>query len=272
MNSRSANILVWFTPRVSFYMSNSCLSGTVNYRSYYHLNWGYFYLFLVRSNSRFKVPVKKRRPTTSVLITFCLLLGIFGSLNAQAKHLLIFGDSLSAAYGMEWDQGWAQLIDHKWQSDRSEHRISNASISGETTTGGLARLPLTLKELEPDIVLIELGANDGLRGYPINKIERNLVAMVELIQTSGATVFIAGISLPPSYGPRYIDQFRQVFRDVAEHKNIAYIDFFIEEFLSKPGYIQADGLHPTEITQALIRDAVLEFLAQQPDFNSSIQK
>ena len=200
-------------------------------------------------------------------MTFCMLLfSVFGSHNAYAKHLLIFGDSLSAAYGMEWEQGWAQLIDQQWQADESEHRISNASISGETTVGGLARLPLTLEELKPDVVLIELGANDGLRGYPINKIEQNLIQIIELSQASGALVLIGGISLPPSYGPRYIDQFRQIFRDVAEDKEIAYIDFFIEEFLSKPGYIQSDGLHPTEITQTLIKDAVLEFLAQQQVF------
>lgn len=249
-------------------MSNSCLRGTVNNRFHSHLNKGNFCLFLVRCHTLFKVRIRAPLPTARILVTFCMLLfSVFGSLNAQAKHLLVFGDSLSAAYGMEWDQGWAQLIDQQWQSDESEHRISNASISGETTTGGLARLPLTLAELKPDVVLIELGANDGLRGYPIAKIKQNLIEMIELSQASGAAVLIGGISLPPSYGPRYIDQFRQVFRDVAKDKKIAYTDFFIEGFLSKPGYIQSDGLHPTEITQPLIKDTILEFLALQPAFN-----
>jgi acyl-CoA thioesterase-1 len=249
-------------------MSKSCLSGTVNEFFHCHFNRGDFLLFLVQCNSHFTTRLNTSRPIARASLAFLILaFSVFGSLNANAKHLLVFGDSLSAAYGMEWEQGWAQLIDQQWQSQASEHQISNASISGETTAGGLARLPLTLDELKPDVVLIELGANDGLRGYPISKIMHNLTQMVELSQESGAVVLIGGISLPPSYGPRYIDQFRQVFRDVAEAKDIAYIDFFIEGFLSKPGYIQSDGLHPTQITQPLIKDTILEFLAQQPAFN-----
>ncbi|MFT5612024.1 MAG: acyl-CoA thioesterase-1 [Arenicella sp.] len=249
-------------------MSKSCLSGTVNEFFHCHFNRGDSRLFLVQCNSQFTVLLNTSRPIARALLAFLIFaFSLFGSLNANAKHLLVFGDSLSAAYGMEWEQGWAQLIDQQWQSLGSEHQISNASISGETTAGGLARLPLTLDELKPDVVLIELGANDGLRGYPISKIMQNLIQMVELSQASGAVVLIGGISLPPSYGPRYIDQFRQVFRDVAQAKDIAYIDFFIEGFLSKPGYIQSDGLHPTQITQPLIKDAILEFLAQQPAFN-----
>ncbi|MFT5135607.1 MAG: acyl-CoA thioesterase-1 [Arenicella sp.] len=249
-------------------MSKSCLSGTVKEYFHCHFNKGDSWLFLVRCNSQLKRWLNTPRSIARSSVAFLILaLSVFGSLNANAKHLLVFGDSLSAAYGMEWEQGWAQLIDQQWQSQASEHQISNASISGETTAGGLARLPLTLEELKPDVVLIELGANDGLRGYPISKIMQNLTQMVELGQASGAVVLIGGISLPPSYGARYIDQFRQVFRDVAENKDIAYIDFFIQGFLSKPGYIQSDGLHPTEITQPLIKDSILEFLAQQPAFN-----
>ena len=254
-------------------MSKSCLSGTLIESFHCHLNRGDVWLFLVRCKTLLKTRLMAPRSPVKTLVLFVtLLFSVVGSLNAYAKHLLVFGDSLSAAYGMEWEQGWAQLINKQWQSQASEHRISNASISGETTVGGLARLPLTLEELNPDVVLIELGANDGLRGYPINKIMQNLTQMVELSQASGAVVLIGGISLPPSYGPRYIDQFRQVFRDVAKDKDIAYIDFFIEGFLSKPGYIQSDGLHPTQLTQALIKDAVLEFLAQQPAFDSTLDR
>ena len=249
-------------------MSNSCHSGTLKQCFYTTFNRGSFYLFLVRGKTLITGLLKTRKPTVKALVSLSILLSsIFGSQNVHAKHLLIFGDSLSAAYGMEWDQGWAQLIGQQWHANESEHKISNASISGETTVGGLARLPLTLEELEPDVVLIELGANDELRGYPIAKIKQNLIEMVELSQASGAEVLIGGISLPPSYGPRYIDQFRQVFRDVSSDKNISYFDFFFEGFLSKPGYIQSDGLHPTEITQPLIKDAVLGFLAEQAAFN-----
>lgn len=185
--------------------------------------------------------------------------------DAKAKHLLVFGDSLSAAYGMDWELGWAQLLDQHWQNAEGEvvHRVSNASISGETSVGGLDRLPLTLEELNPDVVLLELGANDGLRGYPISRIRENLLKMVDLVEASGADVIIAGISLPPSYGPRYIDQFRAMFRDVAESRELPFIDFFREDFIGKPGYIQADGLHPTEITQPIIRDALLSFFAEE---------
>jgi len=203
------------------------------------------------------------------LLPIALIFLTLGSISqAQAKHLLVFGDSLSAAYGMDWQQGWAQLLNQYWANNPKgqEHKVSNASISGETTVGGLDRLPLTLSELKPDVVMIELGANDGLRGYPIKKIKENLIAMAEMVEASGAKVIIAGISLPPSYGPRYIDQFRQMFRDVAAQSNRPYIDMFDESFLERDGYIQADGLHPTAITQPLIRDSILTFLEEQELF------
>jgi len=203
------------------------------------------------------------------LLPIALIFLTLGSISqAQAKHLLVFGDSLSAAYGMDWQQGWAQLLNQYWADNPKgqEHKVSNASISGETTVGGLDRLPLTLSELKPDVVMIELGANDGLRGYPIKKIKENLIAMAEMVEASGAKVIIAGISLPPSYGPRYIDQFRQMFRDVAAQSNRPYIDMFDESFLERDGYIQADGLHPTAITQPLIRDSILTFLEEQELF------
>lgn len=188
--------------------------------------------------------------------------------SASARHLLVFGDSLSAAYGMDWEQGWAQLLNQHWSQNQGAeaHRVSNASISGETTVGGLERLPLTLAELQPDVVLIELGANDGLRGYPIAKIRENLNKMVNLAAAKGIEVIIAGISLPPSYGPRYIDQFRGVFRELADSKEVHYIDFFREDFISKPGYIQEDGLHPSAITQPIIRDLLLTFLTEKELF------
>lgn len=179
---------------------------------------------------------------------------------SHAKHILVYGDSLSAAYGMDIEQGWVHLLSEQWQG---QHTITNASISGETTQGGLQRLPLTLERVKPDIVMVELGANDGLRGSKISQIRQNLTDIVELTQASGAQVIVAGISLPASYGPRYIEQFRTLFTSVAEERNAAYFDLYDEDFVSTEGYIQADGLHPTAITQPIIRDNVARFFEDQ---------
>lgn len=190
--------------------------------------------------------------------TALLLLFAMASQSAQAKHILIYGDSLSAAYGMELEQGWAHLLAQQWQG---KHTVTNASISGETTQGGLQRLPLTLERLQPDVIVIELGANDGLRGAPISRIKSNLEKMIDLSKASGVMVVVAGISLPASYGPRYIDQFRALFADLAAEHEVGYLDLYREEFVGKPEYIQADGLHPTAITQPMIRDSVAEYFA-----------
>ena len=200
----------------------------------------------------------KNKFTFSINLSALALLGalLIGP-NAQAKHLLIFGDSLSAAYGMELDQGWAHLLSN---SLAKEHTVTNASISGETSGGGLARFELTINEFKPDLILLELGANDGLQGLSINALRDNLSKMIEIGRNSGAQVIIAGISLPASYGPRYIDMFRATFKNLASKYELPFIDFYREEFFTQPGYIQADGLHPTVITQTLIRDLVLEFL------------
>ncbi len=197
-------------------------------------------------------------PTLFLFIHALLLLSSMVALqSAHAKHLLVYGDSLSAAYGMEEQQGWVHLLS---QSLAGKHTISNASISGETTGGGLARLPVTLDELTPDIVMLELGANDGLRGYSPQLIEDNLRAMVRATQASGATVFLASISLPPTYGPRYIDQFRSVYSNLSEELGIPLLDLYRPEFVTTAGYIQEDGLHPSALTQPIVKDMVLDFL------------
>lgn len=190
----------------------------------------------------------------ALLVLFCLI-----SPFTHAKHVLVYGDSLSAAYGMELEQGWVHLLSEHWEGKVT---VTNASISGETTHGGLQRLPLTLERLSPDVVVIELGANDGLRGSPISRIRSNLEKMVSLSKESGADVVVAGISLPASYGPRYIDQFRSLFTQVAADHEVAYLDLYEEKFVGKEEYIQGDGLHPTAITQPLIRDNVAKFFEQ----------
>ncbi len=192
---------------------------------------------------------------TMLTLTLALLL----CSTANAKHLLIYGDSLSAAYGMDEDKGWVALLA---RSLESSHNVSNASISGETSSGGLARLPLTLQELSPDVVFLELGANDGLRGQSTALLKQNLSEMIKFVKASGATLVLAGISLPPTYGPRYIDQFRAVYADLAKEHEIPLLDLYQPQFLETPGYIQDDGLHPAEITQPIVRDLVLDFLNQ----------
>ena len=205
------------------------------------------------------------KPTKRVIFIITLLLIALSNISAaQAKHLLVYGDSLSAAYGMELEQGWVKLLADQLGPN---YKVSNASISGETSKGGLARLPSTLAELQPDIVLLELGANDGLRGYPVARIKANLAAMIGLIEGSGAQVVLAGISVPPSYGPRYLDQFRGLFVQLADEYKIPFIDFYDESFVITPGYIQADGLHPSVSGQPIIRDSVLQFFQQNMHFN-----
>jgi len=203
----------------------------------------------------------RKRLILVLTVLFCTLYNINF---AQAKHLLVFGDSLSAAYGMELEQGWVTLVANELGEN---HRVSNASISGETSIGGLARLPETLKELNPDLVMLELGANDGLRGLSIQSIKSNLASMIKLIQASGAQVILVGISVPASYGPRYIDQFRDVYQELVKEYKLGFIDFYNETLLSQANMIQADGLHPTIEAQPLIKESVMLFFKTQQLFD-----
>ena len=180
--------------------------------------------------------------------------------SAFAQRIMIYGDSLSAGYGIDTDEGWVALLATKLDEAGHSIEIINASISGETSAGGLARLPHTLMELKPDLVLLELGANDGLRGLPTADLEANLIAMVEQLSAAQIQTAIVGISVPPSYGPRYIDQFRAVFPRVASQFDLPFIDLYIEDFFLQPGFIQADGLHPTAKAQPRVADLMLEFL------------
>jgi len=175
------------------------------------------------------------------------------------QTIVIFGDSISAAFGMDLDKGYVNLLS---ESLGAQYRIVNASISGDTTVAGVARLPITLDELKPDLVLLELGANDGLQGLPIDAMKVNLASMIETIREAGVEVGLLGLTLPASYGPRYIDQFRAVFPALAEQYNIPWLDLYREQFVLEDGFIQDDGIHPTEKTQPIIRDMLLAFLKE----------
>ena len=187
-----------------------------------------------------------------VILLFALLLGSAG---LQAKTLLVIGDSLSAGYGIDLEQGWVNLMRQRLQQ-RGEFTVVNASIGGETTGGGLARLPNLLATFKPDIVIVELGGNDGLRGHPIGRIRQNLIAMTDLSREAGAQTLILGIQIPPNYGARYTDQFSALFPAVAADLQVPLVPFFLEGVVLADGGMQADGIHPSASAQPRMLDNV----------------
>ena len=168
--------------------------------------------------------------------------------------ILIFGDSLSAAYGIGEDEGWVTLLAERLAQEDSELGVINGSVSGETTTGGRARLPSLLERYNPAFVLIELGGNDGLRGLPLSLMRENLTDMIQLSQTSGATVLIAGMQIPPNYGPRYTEPFFAQYAELAEEFDLYLIPFLIDGIPQQPELMQADGIHPKAEAQSMILD------------------
>ncbi len=177
-----------------------------------------------------------------------------------ASALLVFGDSLSSAYGIAQRRGWVALLEERLKRARFDLRVVNASISGETTTGGRARLGKLLAEHKPAIVVLELGANDGLRGLPVAEMKKNLAAMVEQSKKSGAKVLVVGIRLPPNYGPEYTKSFEAAFAQVAKEHRTAFLPSLLEGFEGRPEFFQADRIHPTEGAQPAILDNVWRVL------------
>lgn len=175
---------------------------------------------------------------------------------SQATTLLVLGDSLSAAYGIAPENGWVALLDKRLQQQGYTVSVVNASISGETTQGGLSRLPRLLAQHQPDIVLLELGANDGLRGTFPPVIRSNLDRLTQLSQKQGARVLVLGMQLPPNYGPAYTRRFAAVFTGVAETHDTALVPFFMEKVALEPSLMQSDGLHPNAAGQPFLLDTV----------------
>jgi len=172
---------------------------------------------------------------------------------SAASTLLILGDSLSAGYGIDADKGWVNLL----RSDLDgQHRVINASISGDTTGNGLARLPVLLEKFKPTHVLLELGGNDGLQGHPLSRMRSNLQRMIALCREYKAQPILFGMRLPPNYGKRYADTFAAVFEDLADKENLPLVPFQFEQLVVTEGMIQQDGIHPTEPAQPIIADAV----------------
>lgn len=186
------------------------------------------------------------------LLTTLLLLWA-GSASAAPLKLLVMGDSLSAAYGIEREAGWVNLLDKRLDDNI---QVINASISGETTSGGAARLPELLRQHAPDIVLLELGGNDGLRGLPPAQMRANLASMIEASQQAGAQVLLLGIEVPPNYGQAYSDAFRRVYRSLADEYDVPLVPFLLEGIALDDSLMQDDGIHPTAAAQPTILDNV----------------
>jgi acyl-CoA thioesterase I len=183
-----------------------------------------------------------------------------GAPAAAQKSILVFGDSLSAAYGIRQARGWVALLGEKLKRERPDYIVVNASISGETSAGGASRIAKAL-EAKPRVVIVELGANDGLRGLPVAQMKQNLSAIVERSQKAGARVLLLGVRLPPNYGPDYTRQFEAAFADVAKQHRTAFVPFFLEDFADKPDYFLSDTIHPAENAQPLILERVWKTLA-----------
>lgn len=182
------------------------------------------------------------------------------SLKGSPPTLLILGDSLSAGYGLDPGQGWVSLLQREWHDQGQPLRVINASISGETTSGGLSRLPQLLEQYQPRWLVVELGANDGLRGTPLQAIGRNLQRLVELGREQGSEVLLLGMRIPPNYGARYSEGFFQLFGQLAQQAGVAYLPFMLEGVAGDPALMQADGLHPNAQAQPLLLENIRPLL------------
>jgi acyl-CoA thioesterase-1 len=164
--------------------------------------------------------------------------------------ILVVGDSISAAYGIQQSQGWVSLLEKKLIEKNFSHEVVNASVSGNTSADGLRRLPKLLKQYNPSIVVVELGGNDGLRGYPVKLMKKNLQKMIDMSESKSAEVLLAGIEIPPNYGVRYTTLFREVFQTLAAtNSHIQFEPFILDGVATRPELMQADGLHPTAEAQ-----------------------
>ncbi len=179
---------------------------------------------------------------------------------SEPKRVLVFGDSLSAAYNLAPEQGWVHLLDLELAKATPSWRVFNASISGETTAGGVARIDAVLAAQKPDVVVIELGANDGLRGLPVDIAAKNLERMILAAKARKAAVLLIGMEMPPNYGPEYTGAFRQMYRDLAAKHATALLPFMLAPIADDRGNFQQDNIHPTAAAQAALRDHVRQAL------------
>lgn len=179
--------------------------------------------------------------------------GTAGAANSP-RTVVVLGDSLSAGYGLKIQEGWVHLLEQRLVAQGYEYRVVNASVSGETTQGGLARLPRVLEAHKPDIVVVELGGNDGLRGLPLATSRKNLDHIIELARQAKARVVLVGMVIPPNYGPRYGQQFRDMFAALAKQYQLPFVPFFLDKVALDPALMQADGIHANARGQPQLLD------------------
>jgi acyl-CoA thioesterase-1 len=173
---------------------------------------------------------------------------------------VVLGDSLSAAYGIAQARGWVALLGERIRREHPDYIVVNASISGDTSGGGLSRLPRTLQQHRPAVLVVELGGNDGLRGLPVAQMRQNLSAIVQQAQKAGARVVLVGMKLPPNYGPDYTRAFEAAYTELAARHKTALVPFLLEDFAEKPDLFQPDRIHPTEAAQPLMMERVWKAL------------
>lgn len=202
------------------------------------------------------------RSLRSILLMVFIVL-FTSAATANQNTLLVVGDSLSAAYGVPSDKAWVQLLQERLdRNGLSQWQVVNASISGETTDGGARRLPDLLAENDPDVVVIELGGNDGLRGFPPKVIESNLAEMITLVQDAGAEAVLVGMQIPPNYGQRYTEMFANIFPTLSDRYDTALVPFFLQGVYNQDGMMQDDGIHPTEAAQPKLLENVWPVLEE----------
>jgi acyl-CoA thioesterase I len=190
-----------------------------------------------------------RRRLCGLLLTLLCLPTLHA---APQPTILVFGDSISAAYGIRVEEGWVSLLQKKLTTQGYGYRVVNASVSGETTGGGLARLPRALERHRPTILILELGGNDALRGLPLDEVRTNLDGMIRKSQAAGARVVLAGMRIPPNYGPRYSQGFQAIYSDLSRRHQLPLIPFVMEGVALDTSLMQADGLHPNAKAQPLL--------------------
>ena len=183
------------------------------------------------------------------------------SARADAPVILVFGDSISAGYGLaNVEQGWVALLRTRLKQQGYGYQVVNASVSGETTAGGLARLPRALQLHRPKLVILELGGNDGLRALPVAPMRANLASMIDLARSAGAKVLLLGMRMPPNYGPDYTEQFRSVYSELARADKLPWVPFLLTGIALSPNLMQADGVHPNELGQPRLLNNVWPLL------------
>ena len=202
----------------------------------------------------------KARIISLLVIIMSLCPAVARSAEEATNTLLVYGDSLSAAYGIQEAQGWVTLLESRLNEENWPYKLINGSVSGETTTGGLERLPAMLSIYQPDLVILELGGNDGLRGLPLETLKANLKKMISLIRAAGGEVLLTGIQIPPNYGPRYTEPFFSLYTEISEEDSLALVPFLIDGIPQQPELMQNDGIHPKAEAQIMILDNVWPYL------------